>query len=191
MKISAIILASGFSKRMPQNKLKLPINGKQIYQYIVDNISQIEFAKKIIVTNDEEISFYASQKNILAIPNARAEEGKSASIKKGVENSENVDAYMFFTADQPFLTVPTIKNLMEFYCKNKDYIIYPKYGNDRGSPVILPSKYKNELLNLEKDKGGASLINENNSKFLIIENTIEGFDIDDTESYEKIIKMGM
>nr|WP_314780890.1 NTP transferase domain-containing protein [uncultured Treponema sp.] len=191
MKISAIILASGFSKRMPQNKLKLPINGKQIYQYIVDNISQIEFPKKIIVTNDEEISFYASQKNILAIPNARAEEGKSASIKKGVENSENVDAYMFFTADQPFLTIPTIKNLMEFYCKNKDYIIYPKYGNDRGSPVILPSKYKNELLNLEKDKGGASLINENNSKFLIIENTIEGFDIDDTESYEKIIKMGM
>ena len=191
MKISAIILASGFSKRMPQNKLKLPINGKQIYQYIVDNISQIEFPKKIIVTNDEEISFYASQKNILAIPNARAEEGKSASIKKGVENSENVDAYMFFTADQPFLTIPTIKNLMVFYCKNKDYIIYPKYGNDRGSPVILPSKYKNELLNLEKDKGGASLINENNSKFLIIENTIEGFDIDDTESYEKIIKMGM
>ena len=188
MKISAIILASGFSKRMPQNKLKLLIREKKVYQYIIDNIEKIEFAKKIIVTNDEEISFYASQKNILAIPNARAEEGKSASIKKGVENSEDVNAYMFFVADQPFLTVPTIKNLMEFYCKNKDYIIYPKYGNDRGSPVILPSRYKNELLNLEKDKGGASLINENNSKFLIIENTIEGFDIDDTESYEKLVR---
>ncbi|UTC64699.1 NTP transferase domain-containing protein [Treponema sp. OMZ 788] len=82
MKISAIILASGFSKRMPQNKLKLPINGKQIFQYIVDSISQIEFTKKMIITNDAEISFYASQKNILAVPNARAEEGKSAAIKK-------------------------------------------------------------------------------------------------------------
>lgn len=189
MKISAIILASGFSKRMPQNKLKLPINGKQIYQYIVDSISQIEFTKKMIITNDAEISFYASQKNILAVPNARAEEGKSAAIKKGVENSEEAEAYMFFTADQPFLKVSTIKNLLEFYKKNKDYIIYPKYGDDRGSPVIIPSKYRAALLKLEKDKGGASLINEDNSKFLRVENIIEGFDIDDTESYEKIIKM--
>ncbi|MEL3912293.1 NTP transferase domain-containing protein [Treponema pedis] len=191
MKISAIILASGFSKRMPQNKLKLPINGKQIFQYIVDGISQIEFTKKMIITNDEEISLYASQKNILVFPNERAEEGKSAAIKKGVENSEDAEAYMFFTADQPFLTVSTIKNLLKLYKKNKDYIIYPKYGVDRGSPVIIPSKYRAALLKLEKDKGGASLINEDNSKFLIVENTIEGFDIDDTESYEKIIKTAL
>ncbi|UTC75176.1 NTP transferase domain-containing protein [Treponema sp. OMZ 792] len=189
MKISAIILASGFSKRMPQNKLKLPINGKQIFQYIVDSISQIEFTQKMVITNDAEISFYASQKNILAVPNARAEEGKSAAIKKGVENSGKAEAYMFFTADQPFLKVSTIKNLLELYSKNKEYIIYSKYGDDRGSPVIIPSKYRQDLLKLEKDKGGASLINEDNSKFLIVENTIEGFDIDDMETYEKIIKM--
>lgn len=191
MKISAIILASGFSKRMPQNKLKLLIREKKVYQYIIDNIEKIEFAEKIIVTNDSEISLYASERKIKPVPNETAHIGKSESIKKGIKASESADAYMFFVADQPFLTIPTIKNLMEFYCKNKDYIIYPKYGNDRGSPVIHPSKYKNELLNLEKDKGGASLINEDNSKFLIIKNTIEGFDIDDTESYEKIIKMGM
>gem|GEM_PF-7061796 len=52
MKISAIILASGFSKRMPQNKLKLLIREKKVYQYIIDNIEKIEFAEKIIVTND-------------------------------------------------------------------------------------------------------------------------------------------
>ncbi|UTC64698.1 NTP transferase domain-containing protein [Treponema sp. OMZ 788] len=96
---------------------------------------------------------------------------------------------MFFTADQPFLKISTIKNLLELYSKNKEYIIYPKYGDDRGSPVIIPSKYRQDLLKLEKDKGGASLINEDNSKFLIVENTIEGFDIDDMETYEKIIKM--
>ena len=37
MKISAIILASGFSKRMPQNKLKLLVREKKVYQYIIDN----------------------------------------------------------------------------------------------------------------------------------------------------------
>lgn len=186
MKISAIILASGFSKRMPQNKLKLLINGKKIYRYIVDNISQIEFAKKLIITNDEEIALYASQKTIVPIPNERAKEGKSAAIKKGIENSEGAEAYMFFTADQPFLTVSTIKKLVEIYRKNKDYIIYPKYGNDKGSPVIIPSKYKACLLKLEKDKGGAYLINEANSKFLLVENTIEGTDIDNMEDYKKL-----
>lgn len=92
---------------------------------------------------------------------------------------------MFFTADQPFLTVSTIKNLLELYRKNKNYIIYPKYGNDKGSPVIIPSKYKACLLKLEKDKGGSNLINEDNSKFLLVENIIEGTDIDDMEDYKE------
>ncbi|SUB75677.1 GTP:adenosylcobinamide-phosphate guanylyltransferase [Peptoniphilus indolicus] len=55
MNISAIVMASGFSKRMGDNKLKLEVKGKRMFEYTVDLLDSLDFSEKILITNDEDI----------------------------------------------------------------------------------------------------------------------------------------
>ena len=41
--ITAVILASGFSKRMGCNKLLLPVEGKAMIAHVFDAVRQVEF----------------------------------------------------------------------------------------------------------------------------------------------------
>ena len=52
--ISAIIMASGSSRRMGKNKLKLKYKEKFIFEYVIDLVSSYPFDEKIIVTNGSE-----------------------------------------------------------------------------------------------------------------------------------------
>ena len=47
--ITAIVMASGFSKRMGLNKLLMKYNDKFLIEYTLEKISQCDFVEKIIV----------------------------------------------------------------------------------------------------------------------------------------------
>ena len=48
--ITAVILASGFSKRMGCNKLLLPVEGKAMIAHVFDAVRQVEFEQTVVVT---------------------------------------------------------------------------------------------------------------------------------------------
>lgn len=184
MNVSAIIMASGFSNRMGENKLKLDVKGKQMFEYTVDLVESLDFTKKILITNDNDIKNYADGK-MEVFDNEKAEIGKSESIRIGVENSGDVEGYIFFVCDQPFVSKETVIKLLEKF-KEKDLITFPMYGKKRGAPMIFPKSYREDLINLKDDQGGVVLINEENSQKVLIETEKEHIDIDTREDYEKI-----
>ena len=47
--ITAVILASGFSKRMGCNKLLLPVEGKAMIAHVFDAVRQVEFEQTVVV----------------------------------------------------------------------------------------------------------------------------------------------
>lgn len=188
MNISAIIMASGFSKRMGMNKLNLPLNGKKLYEYTLDLVSEIDFYEKIVVSNNDEILNYAKDKNIKRANNEQAEVGKSESIKIALNSLSKADGYMFFVCDQPYVSKKTVLELISEFEKNSDKIIYPVYGIKRGAPMIFPYSLKEDLLELEKDQGGVKLITDENSRSILIGRRREHIDIDTIEDYEKEIK---
>lgn len=94
--ISAIIMASGSSRRMGKNKLKLKYKEKFIFEYVIDLVSSYPFDEKIIVTNDLDIIKYAEDNKITSYTNEEAIIGKSESIKIGIRNSKQKNACMFF-----------------------------------------------------------------------------------------------
>ena len=53
--ISAIILASGYSRRMGKNKLLLKYEGKSLIEHTIDTILQCDFSEVILVAREEEI----------------------------------------------------------------------------------------------------------------------------------------
>ena len=98
---------------------------------------------------------------------------------------------MFFTADQPFLDVDTIKNLIREFTEDSAYIIVPRCDGRRGNPVIFPTSFKEDFLKLQGDVGGKTIINKNldRVKFIEITDSWTLFDVDTSENYEYILKL--
>ncbi|MCI6458571.1 MAG: molybdenum cofactor cytidylyltransferase [Clostridium sp.] len=183
--ITAIVMASGFSKRMGLNKLLMKYNDKFLIEHTLEKISQCDFAEKIIVTQYEEIEKLTD--NFKVVINENAHKGQSESIKLGVKSSEKCDGYMFFVADQPLINQKDIEKLIRVFRENKDFIVIPKYKEKRGNPVIYPSLYKEEILRLEGDKGGKSIIKSSNKiKYVEVEEDTL-FDIDNKDDFNKLL----
>ncbi|MGO1581182.1 MAG: NTP transferase domain-containing protein [Peptoniphilaceae bacterium] len=182
MNISAIVMASGLSKRMNKNKLFLTFKSKKIYEHIFDLVGEIDFYEVIVVSSYEEILKEASRRNYKIIKNEKNAVGKSESIKLATLASYEKASIMFFVADQPLLKKDTVEILIKEHKKNKN-ITFPISCGEKRNPVIFPSYFKQELLKLEGDKGGISLIKNEKVNQVEIGSLEEFMDIDTEEDY--------
>lgn len=189
--INSIIMASGYGRRMGKNKLMMPFRNKPLVAHIIEKVLQCNFYNSVIVAKDDEVLKLAESKGIASVKNNEAYIGQSQSIKLGIKALPKADGYMFFTADQPFLNVKTIKDLMDAFEKNNKFIIVPRYKEQKGSPTIFPAKFIKELMLLEGDNGGKAIIDAhmNEVMFFDVKNEYVLKDVDTEKDYEKIIKM--
>ncbi|MCT8977545.1 molybdenum cofactor cytidylyltransferase [Clostridium sp. CX1] len=187
--ISAIILASGFSNRMGENKLLLPYRDKPIIEHVIDVVLSCNFNDIVLICKDSYVLNLGKRKGIKTIINKSSEKGQSEAVKLGIKDSITSSGYMFFTGDQPLIQAELIKLLLVKFEENKDLIIIPKYNYRRGSPVIFPNKYKEELLKLEGDIGGRAVINNHKNEIAFVDITDKYFffDVDTPEDYETLL----
>ena len=178
--ISAIIMASGFSRRMGENKLLMKYNNKFLIEYTLDVISKCNFKDKLIVTQYEKIKEIGENLDFKVVKNKYPNRGISESIKLGIKNCEESEGYMFFVGDQPLLDKKDIEKLINVFNEDTSFIVIPKY--------IYPKKYKEDILNLEGDKGGKSIIKSSDKiKYVdVCENTL--FDIDNIDDFNNLLK---
>jgi CTP:molybdopterin cytidylyltransferase MocA len=99
-----------------------------------------------------------------------------------------VTGYIFIAGDQILLKPETLKELVDVFNAHSDSILVPVYAGVYGSPKIFPESMKEELMALQGDKGGSSLIKK--YKELVIElaikDTNENWDMDSEEDYIRI-----
>ncbi|MCI6031835.1 selenium cofactor biosynthesis protein YqeC [Fusobacterium varium] len=185
-KLDAVIMASGFSKRMGKNKLSLTYNGRTILESTLEKIFHIPFNKVIICGREKWIEELASKYNFEYCYNSFADLGQSESIKLGIENSTG-EGIVFFPGDQPLLSENTILNLYYEFQKT-NLITVPTVEEKRFSPVFFPEDKKGELLKLEGDIGGKSVIKKTPIINLVKFSSEKEFkDIDTIEDYMYII----
>lgn len=187
--VNAVIMASGYSTRMGENKLLLPFKGKPIIEHVIDAIKECTFNEIILVGKENQILDIGKNKNILTVLNTESYKGQSQSIKLGILNTCASDGYMFFTADQPLIDSYTINLLLDTFMKNKNSIIVPRYKTKAGSPTIFSTKFKDQLLNLQGDVGGKAIINNHLSEVLFIDlkSDYSLLDVDTVKDYEYIL----
>ncbi len=188
--INAIIMASGFSRRMGRNKLMLLYNGKPLIDNVIDHIegSGLEI---FLVSGNEEVLERGRLRNINTIYNSKADEGQSESVKAGILNSPECDAYMFFSGDQPLLDEDTIRLLTETSLENPGFIIVPVFKGRKGAPVIFPKRFREELLELKGDTGGREVIKNNPGSVLLVDVKDDSMlmDIDTKEDYMDLLSL--
>jgi len=181
--IKAVVLASGFSRRMEENKLLLPFKNKPLIYWILNTIEKANFKEVDVIYRDNKVKYIANSFGFNTIYNSNAHLGQSESIKIALKNYSG-EGVMFFTGDQPLLKPKTVKRMIkEFEVSNK--IVIPLYQGQRGMPTIFPSMFFDELRNLKGDMGGREIIKNYPEKvnFIEVVNKWEGFDVDNQEEY--------
>lgn len=192
--VSAIILASGFSKRMGTNKLLLKIGGIPVIERVITAVLKSPAGETLLVYNDEEVKITGERFDVKTVFNPLPQLGQSESIKVGISAAnQKSDAYMFFVGDQPYINENIISLLIDmFYSRDYD-AVFPLYNGRRGNPVIFSSRLKNELLNLKGDTGGRIILERLNEKIgrVPISDEMAGMDIDTFEDYKRILMWRM
>lgn len=187
--MNAIILASGFSKRMGKNKLLMTIGEEVILQRVIREIKKSRIKNIILVAREESVINLGIKEGITVVKNDFAILGQSYSIKLGLAKVDLNNNFMFFCGDQPFIDSNSINKLIDFSFKFKESIIIPRVIDKIGSPIIFPKYLKGELELLEGDVGGKEVIknNQNKVKYVDLDNELFLQDIDTLEDYKKFI----
>ena len=175
--ITAVILASGFSKRMGCNKLLLPVEGKAMIAHVFDAVRQVEFEQTVVVTGFDSIAQLAVGNGFQAVDNDSPEIGQSHSVVLGVQKTSQSAGWMFFNGDMPWLKSDTIGKLLEY--ADAAHIVVPRYGSRPGQPVYFPAAFKAELLALTGDHGGRTIIRNHPDRvcYVPIDNIRQGGDL--------------
>ncbi|MBW6408727.1 nucleotidyltransferase family protein [Clostridium weizhouense] len=183
MKINLILLASGNSIRFKSNKLLTIVNNKPMYMNVVEKVLKVDFNKIVLVTQYKEIKLALSKQDIQVVMNKNSELGISHSIKLGIQNDMNADAYMFMVCDQPFISLKSIKTLINRFIKSDKGMACVENNGKLGNPTIFSKKYRDELLNLKGDIGGKFVMKKHidDLERVVIINQIEMMDIDTRE----------
>lgn len=162
MKINLILLAAGDSRRFGGNKLLHEFKGKPMYRHVVDEIERLQkgtFAKKIVVSQYDEILEDLSKKGYLTVRNTESCLGISHSIQLGIEAAQEGD-WCFVVGDQPYLRKETIGGFVEAFQKSGKDCGCVRFGDRTGNPCAFSENYREALLQLEGDVGGKRIIRE-------------------------------
>jgi molybdenum cofactor cytidylyltransferase len=163
LRIGAVVLAAGESKRMGFPKMLLPFRGKPILSLVL---------KTVIDSGIDSIIVVLGHKNEKLIPlmeptiadyciNYRFQEGMLSSVICGIKHlRQQTDAIMIFPGDQPLITVGTIKLLIDNYKITDKEIIIPVYDGKRGHPVLIGSHLIGEIEKLDPEIGLRGLSQE-------------------------------
>lgn len=162
-KVSCILVAAGLSRRMQGlNKLLLEIGGEALVARIAAKLCAAGFEEVVAVTGHDAAKV---QEKLKGLPlsyahNPDYQRGLHSSIRAGLENLQKPhEGVMICLADQPDLSLRDILTLIDNYRRHAGaHLVYPVYRGERGSPVIIDNRYRDEILaEMDGDHGIAYL----------------------------------
>lgn len=187
MKLSAIMLAAGLSRRMGRDKLLLPLGGETIMSRAVNLLLGLPVYERILVTSAERLKTLELPGEIIPVINPSPERGQSESVKLGVAAATG-DMYMFLAADQPGLTPAGLQFLLDAAEASPDKIIFPAVRGGPVMPSLFPARFREDLLRLTGDSGGRALREKHPGEVLLPEaaNPDAFADIDTEKDYFEV-----
>jgi len=191
-KMSAILLASGLSRRMgEQDKLLLEYKGKTLLSHAVELLDALPCREKFLVTIERRLYGIALPRTVSAIINTTPQVGQSESLRLGLKAATG-QWYLFLNADQPRLAFAGLKPMFELARANPEKIIYPAINGSPTTPVLFPAAFRAALLEQTGDAGGRAVRAAHPQSCLAFEpNNPQDFaDIDCLEDYMALCESG-
>ena len=205
---AAIILAAGSSSRMGagRHKLLLPLGKKPVLAHVIEAALASQARPIMIVLGHQaehvrnEVAAFTTLPNVISIENPDYLQGMSTSLRAGLQaliHSQNtaeqafhsLDGVIVMLGDQPLMTAHTIDSLIAHKQATGKRIIAPLYNGRRGNPVLFDASLFPELLAIQGDEGGRSVIERHKQEVATIEQSdaMPDYDVDTWDAYQTVL----
>lgn len=156
------------SKRIGAAKQLIDIDGKYVLQWVVDAALESDLQKIYLILGcyaDRILTTLPQLKTtekITIIRNSEYKNGMSSSVKCGILATKNhYENVLFLLGDQPFISAQMINTLLGEQIRSQKPICLPTFKNKKGHPVLFNKIFYDQLLQVEGDQGGRSVLRNN------------------------------
>lgn len=148
MRVTVVILAAGFSRRLGHPKQLVMWDGEPLLVRSA-RIARAACDDVVVVTRPE---FAGLLSDVRIVLNENAEEGIASSIRLGVAACE--DAVLLMLCDQPHVTAAHLRAMIETNAP----LVATGYAGVVGVPALFGPQYRDALLALRGDRGAQALL---------------------------------
>jgi molybdenum cofactor cytidylyltransferase len=184
--IGCILLAAGAGARFGGGKLAALLDGQPVIEYILGNIRDTDFSRRVIVAANEDMLHTARAYCFEGVINTCPDLGVSRSIRLGLELMGGTDACMFCVADQPLLRHVTLAAMLEAY--EPGTILVVSHKEQSGNPVIYPAALYGELSSLMGEESGKTVACRHDT-LLRLFHVADALQLADIDTREDLIAM--
>jgi molybdenum cofactor cytidylyltransferase len=188
-KVAGVILAAGESRRLGRPKQLLPLGQKTMLEHVVEVALSSPLQEVIVVLGHRAEEIQPLLGGVKAVVNEEWPQGLSGSLRVGLGAlSPQFEACLFFLADQPQVTPQLVDSLITRHRRTLAPIVAPRFRGRRGNPVLFARSLFPELLILQGEEGGRSLIEKHRSLVEWVEVDSEDYflDIDTQEDLKRL-----
>jgi molybdenum cofactor cytidylyltransferase len=194
--VAAVVLAAGGSVRMGQLKQLLPVGGQPMVRRVVEAVCAAGLAQVVVVVGAraDEVEQALATLPADVVVNEQWAEGMSTSLRAGLQAlGPGIQAALIVLADQPALTPNLLGTLVARYCATGAPVVVPFYKGQRGNPVLFDRSLFSELLAVEGDQGGRTLLvrHQEDMERVEIDDAAANLDVDTRHDYEKVQALGL
>jgi CTP:molybdopterin cytidylyltransferase MocA len=192
--IWAIILAAGESSRMKAPKMVLPFGKNTIIETVIANVAASDIDKMVVVLGSwkEEILQVIEKYHVNHCFNDNYKQGMLSSVQCGLRFIPGeFKCALICPGDQPMVDKGIINMLISAFNKSGKGIVVPLHEKKRGHPVIIGSRFYNEILNLEPADTLRRIMDNHPGDIEEVETTFSSVlkDIDTPDDYLNELKL--
>jgi len=190
--ISAVVLAAGRAQRMGEQKLLLPLRGKPVLRWVLEEALAAHVAEVICVVRElEAVRRYIPlvDPRLFWLVNYAADQGQSTSVIAGLwAINPKSDGALFLVGDQPMIRKDLLNALIARFENSPAWIVAPSFKGQTRNPVLFRRVLFPELLRITGDRGGRGLIERYREKTALVEweDELAFLDLDIREDYERL-----
>lgn len=189
MKVSAVVLAAGMSRRMGANKLLLKLGGKTVLEHILDRLVDYE---TVVVTghNPEEVTGVVDRYDAKIVHNPDYEKGMTTSFQTGLRAIDS-DAVFMVLGDTFGFSGTLLRRMEEKMRAHPEaLLVSPIYYGRRGHPVLVRSPLFKEFLEIGSDETMKNVVDRHQKEHRCVEGDIWTVtDLDTSEDYERVRRL--
>lgn len=186
-RVTAIVLAGGLSSRMGASKVLLPWGDRTVIETIIQTLMPFRFSEIVVVTGHktDDVEKVLTKYPVRVEYNPAYAIGEMvSSLKTGLRTlGDDVSSCMVVMGDQPQLSTKVVRHLLTTLSEGSNMIIAPRFQQRRGHPILIPSRYWQEILSLPGRAAPREAINKHPIKYVQVEDDSILRDIDTPEQY--------
>ena len=165
LRVAGLVLAGGASRRFGGGKLLHRLNDRTLIEAALEAPLHAGLSEVVVVTGayHAELAPLLERLAVRVVHNPDWPEGMSTSLRAGVALLAEADAVVVCLADQPDLPADVIAALVQTYRQSGAKIVAPSVAGVRKNPVLFDRSLFADLLGVQGDEGGRSVIKRHQS----------------------------